>query len=178
MTLEQSADHGQRGATLAEVTIALFLLAVAIVVASPHSLRWLGTEASRSAAYETQMLLQLARAEAVTRNRSCRFEIDAQQAVAQVWDLNDPGNGSDDVRLAAVRLPSRVRFSHPEGAAAITLQSLGGSRYGATFRSDGVATGAGYVVLEGNASFRRLSVYAAGGTKLERWGGSSWLTGS
>jgi hypothetical protein len=169
----------QRGATLAELLVVLFLLAVTVVVTSPYSLRWLNAEECRSAVYQTQMLLSLARVEAVSRNRPCRFEIDDQSRRVAVFDLNDPGNNADDIPLADIELPTRVAFSDPEGAAAITLAVLGGSRFGAVFEPDGVvSSGTGYIIIQGDEAWNRLSLYAAGGTRIERWTGAAWQAGS
>jgi Tfp pilus assembly protein FimT len=164
--------------TLAEVVVVLFLLSVTLLVTTPHSLRWLSAEEARSAVYHTQTLMQLARAEAVARNRPCRFEVDEASARLRVLDLNDPGNPADDIPLASVDLSAELTFTSPDSDPAITLASLGGTRYGADFEPDGVvSSGTGAIVLEGKESWVRLSVFAAGGTRLERWADGAWRSG-
>jgi len=164
--------------TLAEVVVVLFLLSVTLLVTTPHSLHWLRSEEAKSAVYQTQTLMQLARAEAVARNRPCRFEVDEGAKRLRVLDLNDPGNPADDLALAAVDLASDLAFATPDGDPPITLASLGGTRYGADFEPDGVvSSGTGAIVLEGKDSWNRLSVFAAGGTRLERWTDGAWRAG-
>jgi hypothetical protein len=158
-----------------EALVVLGISATALLVALPHSLRWLSALESSGAVYQTQMLLQLARMEAVSRNRACRYEISTLTRRVTVYDLNDPADASDDVAIASERVPSRIGFGDPQGHPAITLESLGGGRYGATFASDGsVSAGIGRIEFEAKGDFRRVSLLGAGGTRAERWNGTLW----
>jgi hypothetical protein len=117
--------------------------------------------------------------QAVSRGRSCRFLVDTASRKLQVIDLNDPANATDDITIASTTLPSRITFSHPTGAAAATLESHSGTWYRATFGADGsVAAGAGSVFIKGGDRFDRVTVYGAGGTRVERWSGAAWQVGS
>ncbi len=164
--------------TVPELLIVAALLALTVLLAGMYSLSYLNAEEARSAVYQTQMLLGLARTEAVTRNRACRFEIEGSERRIRVWDLNDPSVATDDIRLADVQISPKVVFQDPEGNTPITLQSLSGQLYGATFGADGsVSAGAGVVTLRAMDRFERVSLFGAGGTKVERWSGTGWQAG-
>lgn len=167
---------GERGYSLAELLVVVALVAVSVLIAGSYSLTWLNAEEARSSVYQTQMLLQLARIEAITRNRACRFEIDDAARRVRVVDLNDRSDAGDDLRLADALLSSRVDFATPSGGAAITLPLLSGATYQATFSPDGaVSSGSGSICLRGKGQYERISLFAAGGTRIERWSGTAWL---
>jgi type IV fimbrial biogenesis protein FimT len=71
------ASHAQRGLTLVECMVALGVAAVAAAAAAPDLGRLI--DAHRFAGIATQLAadLQLARHEAIVRNRSVRFSLDA-----------------------------------------------------------------------------------------------------
>jgi Tfp pilus assembly protein FimT len=154
------------------------MMAVAAVAASLSlvaSHEWINRQAARSAVYEVQSHLQLARAQAVNLNRSCRFLVDQATRRIQVVDLNDRGSSSDDAVLADVRLSKAIRFGRPDAGAPITLKPAGGTVYQATFAAEGsVSDAGGEIVVEGNQSWHKLTLYGAGGVGVEKWSGSSW----
>jgi len=171
----RSTSFGERGSSLAELVIVLALVTVAVLVLAVYSLPWLHAEEARSAVYQTQMFLQLARVEAITRNRACRFEIDGDARRIRVYDLNDPSDSTDDLPIADATLSSRVSFGAPGGGAAITLTHASGATYHATFSPDGsVSSGSGSISIQGRDQFERIALYGAGGTRVERWNGSAW----
>jgi Tfp pilus assembly protein FimT len=121
------------------------------------------------------MFLQLARIEAITRNRACRFGIDGTARRILVYDLNDPSDATDDLPIADATLSSHVSFGSPTGGAAITLTHVSGDTYQATFSPDGsVSSGSGSISMRGRDHFERIALYGAGGTRVERWNGSAW----
>jgi len=121
----------------------------------------------------------VARAQAITRNRACRFQIDTASLRITVVDLNDPASTTDDILLHDATLSSKISFARPDSGSAVTLSSLGGNLYGAIFASDGsVSAGAGLIALQGGDGSYRISLYGAGGVRVERWDGSSWVLGS
>jgi hypothetical protein len=156
----------------------LTLMAVAGVAMSLSlvaSHEWINRQAARSAVYEVQSHLQLARAQAVNRNRACRFLVDQAARRIQVIDLNDPGDSSDDAVLADVTLSRVVRFGRPDVGPPITLAPAGANLYQATFAAEGsVQAGAGEIVVEGNQDWHKLTLYGAGGVGVARWDGSGW----
>ena len=171
--------RGEHGVSLAEITVVMVVMAIIVVSIGSYSIPWLGREEMRGAIYQVQQFLQLARAQAITRNRDCRFQVDTSSRTINVLDLNDPANTTDDILLHNATLSTKVSFARPDTGAAVTLTSLGGTLYGATFASDGsVSTGAGLVAMQGGDGNYRISLYGAGGIRVERWNGSGWVLGS
>jgi Tfp pilus assembly protein FimT len=165
--------------SLAEVTVVMVVVAIVATAVATYSLPWLGREEMRGAIYQVQQYLQVARVQAITRNRSCRFQIDTSSRRMTVYDLNDPSSTSDDILLNDATLSTKVSFARPDSGAAVTLSSLGGTLYGATFASDGsVAAGAGLVAMQGGDGSYRVNLYGAGGVRVERWNGTAWVLGS
>lgn len=156
----------------------LALASLALLTALGYSVSWMGAEEARSVVYQVQTFMQLARVEAITRNRACRFELDQEAHRIRIWDLNNPADTTDDLLLSESEISSRVTFGDPEGGPAVTLASLGGKRYHATFGSSGgVSAGSGSVSIRGRDRFQRISLYGAGGTRVERWSGETWQVG-
>ncbi len=171
--------RSEHGMSLAEVTVVMVLVAVITTAVATYSIPWLGREEMRGAVYTVQEYLQLARVQAVSRNRDCRFLIDSSSRQVSVTDLNDPADATDDLSLHSATLSSRVTFARPDPGPAVTLASVSGSLYQATFSSDGsVTAGAGLIALQGGDASYRINLYGAGGVRVERWDGSSWVAGS
>jgi len=171
--------RGEQGMSLAEISVVLVVMAIIVTAVGTYSIPWLGREELRGAVYQAQQFLQLARAQAITRNRACRFQIDTSTGRMTVFDLNDPASTSDDIHLHDATLSSKISFGRPDGGSAVTLTSLGGSLYGATFASDGsVSAGAGLIAIQGGDASYRINLYGAGGVRVERWDGSAWALAS
>lgn len=171
--------HSEQGMSLAELTVVMVLVAVITTAVATYSIPWLGREEMRGAVYTIQEYLQLARVQAVSRNRDCRFLIDSGSRRVSVVDLNDPSTSSDDIPLYAATLSTRVSFGRPDSGSAVTLASVSGDLYQATFASDGsVTAGAGLIAVQGGDGSYRVNIYGAGGVRVERWDGSSWVAGS
>lgn len=171
----------QKGMTLTELLIVLAVASLVLVATAAYSLPWMERETMRSAVYDVQTYVQLARIEAVTRNRPCRFAVNPTTGVIAVLDtMGTPGNIADDEILYRTTMPSGVAFARPTTGDAVTLQQVGGTDwYGTQFSSDGlVDAGTGQVHLYGGERYGRVSVYLAGGVQVERWNGSSWEAGS
>jgi len=169
----------EQGVTLPELLVVLLVAGLLLTAGFTYSLPWLGREDVRSAAYEVQSHLQLARIQAIARNHQCLFLVDTSIRRIQVIDLNDPANSLDDIVLADVSLPDHILFTRPGGGAPITLASISPSAYQATYASDGsVSAGSGEIVLLGGDRYVKVSLYGAGGVKVEHWTGAAWTLGA
>lgn len=67
--------HNQQGVTLIELIVGIAILAILLAVAAPNLSSWIQNAQIRTAAEAMQNGLQLARAEAVRRNASVRFQL-------------------------------------------------------------------------------------------------------
>jgi type IV fimbrial biogenesis protein FimT len=179
VAMEAAVPHRgsfERGYTLSEVLVVLAIFALVLMFSLTHAIGWMGRVESRGAVYSVQSFLQRARMEAVSRNRACRFTVDTATGRMRVFDLVDAASNSDDILLSDTTLSSKISFARPDSGTAVTLASISGTTYGATFASDGsLSAGAGIVALLGGAGYLRVSLYGAGGTLVERWNGASWV---
>lgn len=167
----------QRGFSLPGLLLTLAIAGMIATLSVTYAVGWLGRAESRGAVYAMQTFLQRARMEAVSRNRPCRFTVDTATRWAGVYDLVDVSDPTDDILLSDTTLSSKVSFARPDTGPAVTLASVSGSTYGATFASDGtVSAGSGFVSLLGGDGYFRVSLYGAGGAAVERWNGASWVT--
>lgn len=134
----------------------------------------------RSAVYDVQTHIQIARIEAISRNRPCRFVVDTGTRVVQVFDsMGTSGSTADDELLFSETLPSAVSFARPDSGAAVTLPTIGGNAHQAIFSSDGtVSSGSGDLNLFGGDQYRQISLFLAGGLMVRQWDGSYWVAGS
>ena len=75
---------------------------------------------------------------------------------------------------------SSISFARPDSGAAVGFSQVGGSSvYEVVFTSEGtVSTGVGSAHVFGGKRYGRISVFGAGGTAVERWDGSNWISGS
>ena len=171
-----SRGRFERGATLSEILVVLAIVALVLMLSLTYAIGWIGRAECRGGVYSMQSFLQRARMEAVARNRACRFTVDTATRKMRVIDLVDVSSSSDDLLLADTTLSPKLSFARPDSGAAVTLDSISGTTYGATFASDGsLSAGAGVVSLLGGAGYLRVSLYGAGGTVVERWDGASWV---
>lgn len=170
----------ESGMTLPElvtgVAIASLVLTTAIVFAVPMIAR----ETMRSAVHDTSSFLQLAKMEAASRNRSCRFTVSTSTGTLEVWDMSGTVSPVDDTRLHLGRIPNAVAFQRPDLGSAVTLAPLGlAGTYAVVFTPAGiVSAGTGDVFYHGGGAFGRVSVHSAGGVELAYWNGSRWNVGS
>lgn len=165
--------RNEKGMSLIEVLLVLVAASLLITAVASFSLPWMARESTKGAIYTVQTYLQLARIEAVTRNRDCYFEIETNLRRLQVIDT------SGSVVLYETTMPDNISFAHPTGGSPVSLAAVGGALYRCTFSSDGtVGGGQGAVILFGGEIYERASVYLAGGIEVENWNGSGWEPGS
>lgn len=168
-----------QGVTFIEVCAALLIFSLVLLITFGVVLPALAREEMRGALYTVQVNLQLAKTNAVDRSRACQFRIDTATRGISVYDLNDPSSSGDDLLLQTVTLPSRVTFTTPDASTPVTLTNLSGTTYEARFASNGsVTSSAGVVSIQGGGDSYRVSLFAAGGMKIERWNGSAWVVGA
>jgi Tfp pilus assembly protein FimT len=171
--------RGASGLTVIELLVVFALAALTMLIALNAFSGWSDREEMRSGIYTIQTYLHVAQSEAAARNRACRFLVDTAARQIRVVDLVDPANTTDDIVVASTSLSGVVSFEDPSGGAAVTLELQSGTTYGTTFASDGsVSAGAGLVAIRGGNRFCRITVFGAGATKVERWDGSAWYSGS
>ena len=170
--------RSELGVTLVELVVVLGLALVVAAVTVAYSMPWMVKESVRSAAFDVNGMLQLAKVEAVSRNRPCRFVVDTAAGELQVWDTLGSDPTSDDVLLHDRTLPTHVAFARPDVGSAVTLDAVDAVSYQAVFTSDGMLSSSpGVVCLNGGESFGSVSVYAAGGMEIFRWNGTEWTSG-
>jgi len=173
--------HDERGMTLFELLVVVSSASLLLMAAAAFSIPMLQQESMKEAAYEIQSGLQLTRIEAVSRNRDCRFVLDATLRTVSVLDSMGTGTKTDDQTLHESQLPSTISFASPDGASPVTLDALwplAAKRFQTVFTSEGtVDTGEGSISLLGGEQYGKVSVYGAGGIEVQRWDGSSWKNG-
>ena len=161
--------RNQHGMTVAELLVVLVIAGLVVAVAVVVSTPWMAEESMRSAAMDVQSMMQLARIEAVSRNRDCRFVIDSLTGELEVHDT------LGSVVLHERQLPSAITMGRPDFGAAVTLDLVSGSIYQTVFSSDGTVTsGSGSVYVQGGDSYAGVAVLGAGGIEIRRWDGGGW----
>lgn len=171
--------NDQSGITLTELLVVVGLASIVTVTTIVFSAPLLVRETVRSALHDAQAAVQLAKIEATSRNRACRFVVDTDQRTWSVWDTQGTDPRDDDLQLFRRSIPEAVAFGRPDAGAAVTLDQIGTSAaFEAVVTSTGIVSdGTGDVCLAGGDGFGRLSVHAAGGVQLQRWDGSNWKPG-
>ena len=179
-TRETPAEkRGQRGMTFFEVIVVMAVLAIISAIGVSFASSWVRRERMRSAAFVIQTHMQMARVEAMSRNRDCRFTIDTSNNEVKVIDLMDPANNADDVEITTTLLPVEIDFDRPDTGSAITLNNLSGTVWETTFQQDGVvSSGSGDVFIATDEAYKRVSVYVAGGVHMRSWRAGGWAEGS
>jgi len=128
----------QRGVTLVEVAVVMTIAAVLYTQAAPMFTNWVGNAQTRTAAESVLNGLQLARAEAVKRNRMVQFVI--TDDASSSWlvgcvnpvdtgtpDVDDPGDCLGVIQArAALEASAQPQLAMlPANATTITFDSLG-----------------------------------------------------
>ncbi len=171
--------NGQRGITLAELLIVLAVASLGLLAVGTYALPWIAREALRSAVYDVQTYMQLARIEAISRNRDCRFAVDTSTNRISVLDTVGTPAVGDDILLYESDLPDTVSFARPDAGSAVTLDNVSGSIYQTRFGNDGIVNiGTGEVHMFGGSKYKKVEVFGAGGIRIQKWNGTSWAIGS
>ena len=169
----------QKGITLVELLIVVAVISLGLLAVGTYTVPWAAREGLRSAVFDMQTYMQLARIEAVSRNRDCRFVIDGTGHSIGVFDSAGTTAVGDDILLYETDLPETVSFARPDSGSAITLTNVSGKVFHTVFGSDGiVSSGTGQASLLGGSKYERLQVFGAGGIRIQKWNGTKWVTGS
>ena len=168
--------RGNQGFTLVETLVVLSLAAVIVGVSAAYSIPAIARSKMRSAINDVQSFMQLARIEAISRSRECRFVLNATDGALEVWDGSGTISPDDDILLRSSNLPRSVVLARPDVGLPISLERIGGSpNYQTVFLSDGiVGNGTGSVYLHGGYRYVSISVYAAGGMEMKQSDGTAW----
>ena len=165
---------------MVETVIVFTVAAITVGAAAMAVMPWLSREEMRSATYETQTFVQLARMEALQRNRDTRMIVNPETKTFEILDTKGTSSGNDDSVLHRMSLPSGVDFAHPEtGKEPITLEQISGTAsFQSVFSSDGILEeGAGTITLRGSdEDYVAVVVQWAGGAVVNEWqaDASSW----
>ena len=171
--------NGQKGITLTELLIVVAVASLGLLAVGTYTVPWAAKEGLRSAAFDMQTYMQLARIEAVSRNRDVRFVVDGTNHRIGVLDSAGTTSTGDDILLYSTNLPDTVSFARPDSGSAITLTHVTGKVFHTIFASDGIVdTGTGLVCLLGGNQYERVQVFGAGGIRIQKWNGTAWVTGS
>ena len=171
--------NGQKGITLTELLIVVAVASLGLLAIGTYTVPWAAREGLRSAVYDMQTYMQLARIEAVSRNRDCRFVINATNHRIAVMDSAGTDPVGDDILLYSADLPDTVSFARPDTGSAITLTHVTGKTFHTIFGSDGIVSlGTGEAVMLGGSKYERIQVFGAGGIRIQKWNGTQWTTGS
>ena len=169
----------QRGVTLTELLIVLAVASLGLLAVGTYAVPWVAREGLRSAIYDVQTYMQLARIEAISRNRDCRFVVDTSNNRISVLDSAGTASVGDDILLYESDLPDTVSFARPDTGSAVTLDNVSGSIYQTRFGSDGIVNvGTGEVVMFGGSKYEKVEVFGAGGIRIQKWNGTGWAIGS
>lgn len=169
----------QRGITLTELLIVVSVVSLSMLAVGTYTVPWVAREGLRSAVYDVQTYMQLARIEAISRNRECRFVVDTTGNRVAVLDTAGTAAVGDDILLYSADLPETVSFARPDFGAAVTINHVAGSIYQVRFGSDGiVSVGTGEIVMLGGSKYEKVQIFGAGGIQIQRWNGTGWAIGS
>lgn len=169
----------QKGITLTELLIVLAVASLGLLAVGTYAVPWVAREGLRSAVYDVQTYMQLARIEAISRNRDCRFVVDTSSNRISVLDSAGTPAIGDDILLYEADLPDTVSFARPDTGSAVTLNNPSGTIYQSRFGSDGIVDlGTGEVCMFGGSKYEKIEVFGAGGIRIQKWNGTSWATGS
>jgi type IV fimbrial biogenesis protein FimT len=114
-----------RGFTLIEIMIVISLLAFLLFLAVPNFSRWIQNTQIRTAAEAITSGLQTARAEAVRRNTSVQFVVDAPPSSSWTVSLLPPASTTIQKRPAAEGSPNVAVTITPGTTTTATFNGLG-----------------------------------------------------
>jgi Tfp pilus assembly protein FimT len=168
----------ERGASLNELLIVVAVAGLSLLATVTYTVPRLDREGLHSAITEVHTYMQLARGEAISRDRACRFVVDTANHRLGVVDTAGTLPFGDDILLYETPLPRNVSFRRPDDGTAIALEPAAGQTFQALFQSDGiVSAGAGELVMQGGSEYARVRVGVNGEIQVHRWDGTAWVPG-
>jgi hypothetical protein len=154
-----------RGLGVGETLLLAALAAAAVTAGTARLVPGAGTrETARGAAASLHTFFQLARVEAIARDRPVRLALDPSERQVSVLDTLGTRVPDDDLELHRAVLPAGIALSAPDGEHGAALVE---------FRPDGTADAAA-VPLNDGAVFQRVAVDGASRIRVEEWDGAAW----
>jgi type II secretory pathway pseudopilin PulG len=159
----------QSGITLFELLFVVALSSLTLGVTASYTLPLhTDDEDALDAAEAARTFAQLARLEAIHRNRSCSLIVDPAAGTLRVVDSMGTAQEGDDEVLYERALAAPLTFDRPDG-------SRPPENYETVFSALGTAqVGSADLVLHDGVSYGKLSIPATGLPRVERWAGSAW----
>jgi Tfp pilus assembly protein FimT len=185
-----SSKPSARGFTVMEVTVAFAIVGLIAVFATPRIINAMREYRVSMGVRQITDLIQRAKAQAVSENRTITLRVDTANNRAGIVTLDASGA---EVGVQYIPLPQGVRFVQPSGTvpppmtgaptgASVSFPAKSGTTniYEQPFNSRGfpaVADGTINAVYLGSygSAFAALTFNSVGGIRTWKWDGSQWL---
>lgn len=168
------ARGSEHGAGLGEVLILTAAAAVAVAAATAQLLPGAASpETVRGATQSLYTYVQLARVEAVARDRPCRLVVDPRDARVRVLDSLGTADEADDLLLHETVLAASIAEPGTDPASVRGQARMAGSAVRVDFRPDGNVAPSAITLFDG-ARFGRVSIDESAALHVESWDGSGW----
>ncbi len=169
----------QSGISVNELLIVVAVACLSLLATVTYTVPRVAREGLHNAVVDVHTYMHLARVEAIGRERTCRFVVNAAEHRIEVMDTAGTVSPGDDILLYELELSHNVSFRRPDTGAAITLNRAASETFQALFTSDGIVTlGAGEVVMLGGSDYERVQLADTGEIRIQRWNGTDWVSPS
>jgi Tfp pilus assembly protein FimT len=108
--------------SLPELLAVISAICLLLLATSAYYLPTLSTGSLESSVHDLHVAVQLARIEAVSRNRECRIEIDSNHHSVKIYDSLGTTGTADDQLLHQLDLPSSIQLTHPDSSVTFTAE--------------------------------------------------------
>jgi Tfp pilus assembly protein FimT len=184
------SNQSARGFTVMEATVVVFIIGVIAAFSAPRIISAMREYRVNMAVRQMADLIQRAKTQAVSDNRTVTLRVDTANNKAGIVILDSTGT---EVGVQYIPLPQGVRFVMPTGTvpapmtgapttASISFPAKSGATnvYEQGFNSRGfpaVTAGTINAIYIGsyNKTYAALTMNSVGGIRTWRWSGSQWL---